>query len=146
MSAARLILISLLVAFLAALAGVLAGRALTKPAPASETVLHALLYDELELDARQKARLDALNRAFAARKTALEKEMKADNVALADAIRRDKAYGPAVSGAVDRIHHVMGTLQKETIEHVFAMRAILKPDQVARYDAAVERALTSPAR
>ncbi len=146
MSAGRLTLVTLLVAFLAALAGVVAGRALTRPAPSSETALHTLLYDELELDAAQKARLDALNRAFAARKAALEKEMRADNVALAEAIRRDRAYGPAVAGAVDRIHHVMGMVQKETIEHVFAMRAILKPDQIARYDAAVEQALTAPAR
>lgn len=146
MKATRLAVMTLLVAFAAALAGVLAGRALTKPAPSSETALHALLYDELALDAGQTARLDALNRDFAARKEVLEKEMKADNVALAEAIRRDKAYGPAVADAVDRIHHVMGTLQKETIEHVFAMRAILKPEQTACYDEGVERALTKSAR
>lgn len=141
------LLLTAAIAFLAALAGVMAGRSLMRPAPSSETALHAVLYDELDLDAGQTAKLAALNRAFAARKGALEAAMKADNGVLAQAIRRDRAYGPGVARAVDDIHHVMGTLQKETIEHVFAMRALLRPDQVARYDAAVEQALTTaPAR
>lgn len=135
---------TLAIAFLAALAGVVVGRALMHPVPSSETALHVVLYEQLDLDPTQKARLAALNRTFAARKAALETAMRADNIVLAQAIRRDRAYGPAVARAVDDIHLVMGTLQKETIEHVFAMRALLKPHQTARYDAAVEKALTFP--
>jgi hypothetical protein len=37
----------------------------------------------------------------------------------------------------------MGQLQKETLEHIFAMRALLRPDQVAKFDAAVVKALTA---
>jgi hypothetical protein len=145
MTVRQRLLATLVVAFLAALAGVLAGRALVRPAPASETALHAVLYHALDLDAGQRARLDALNTAFATRKAALEAEMKADNARLAQAIQQDGGYGPHVAAAVDRTHHVMGTLQKETLEHVFAMRAQLKPHQLPRYDAAVARALTAPA-
>ena len=38
----------------------------------------------------------------------------------------------------------MGELQKATLSHVFAMRAVLRPDQAARFDAAVAEALTRP--
>ena len=40
----------------------------------------------------------------------------------------------------------MGELQKETLAHIFAMRALLKPDQAAKFDAAVTKALTEDAR
>ena len=41
---------------------------------------------------------------------------------------------------------MMGQLQKETLEHIFAMRAVLRPDQAARFDAAVVKALTAKER
>jgi hypothetical protein len=31
----------------------------------------------------------------------------------------------------------MGALQKETLQHLFAMRGVLRPDQQARFDAAL---------
>jgi hypothetical protein len=37
----------------------------------------------------------------------------------------------------------MGDLQKETLEHIFAMRAVLRPDQAAKFDDAVVKALTA---
>ena len=65
---------------------------------------------------------------------------------LAAAIAAEHGYGPKVAQAVDRSHQVMGQLQKETLQHMFAMRAVLRPDQAAQFDAAVVRALTQPAR
>ena len=41
---------------------------------------------------------------------------------------------------------VMGELQKETLAHIFAMRQILRPDQAAKFDQAVVKALTVDAR
>jgi hypothetical protein len=38
----------------------------------------------------------------------------------------------------------MGALQKATLEHVFAMRAILRPDQQARFDEVVSESLAQP--
>ena len=72
--------------------------------------------------------------------------MRADNQRLAAAIAAEHGYGPKVAQAVDRSHQVMGQLQKETLQHMFAMRAVLRPDQAAQFDAAVVRALTQPAR
>jgi hypothetical protein len=51
-----------------------------------------------------------------------------------------------VSASVDRAHHAMGQLQKETLEHVFAMRSVLRADQAAKFDQAVVKALTAKER
>lgn len=40
----------------------------------------------------------------------------------------------------------MGELQKETLEHLFAMRAVLNPDQAKLFDSTVVKALTVDAR
>jgi len=141
----RLLLIAL-VAFAAAVAGVWVGRAYVARQAPVETELHALLHDQLGLDAGQHARIEAIERRFAVRKQALELELRADNARLADAIEAEHGYGPRVSAAIDRSHHAMGELQKETLEHIFAMRGILRPDQAARFDQAVVKALTAEER
>ena len=50
---------------------------------------------------------------------------------------------PRVTAAVDHFHVAMGDLQKATIEHIFAMRAVMRPDQAARLDRTVVKALTA---
>ena len=142
MSDWRRLLVIGLIAFAAAIAGVLVGRAYVAREAPVETELHALLHRELDLDAGQKARIEAIEKRFAVRKQALELELRADNARLAEAIQAEHGYGPAVRAAVDRSHQAMGQLQKETLEHVFAMRSVLRPDQAARFDAAVVKALT----
>src|SRR3546814_5423431 len=84
--------------------------------------------------------MDEIERRFAIRRQALELELRADNARLADAIQAEHGYGPAVGAAIDRSHQAMGELQKETLEHVFAMRAVLTPEQAAKFDATVVRA------
>lgn len=135
-----------LVAFAAALAAVLVARIWIAPQPQVESEVHALLHQRLTLDADQDRRIHALETAFAARRAALESEMRADNERLAAAIAAEHGYGPQVAQAVDRTHHVMGALQKETLQHIFAMRAVLRPDQAQEFDAAVVKALTDPVR
>ncbi|MCP3731496.1 periplasmic heavy metal sensor [Sphingomonas sp. MG17] len=145
MSARRYLLVAL-VAFTAALGAVLAARAWFVPTPRVESQVHTLLHRQLTLDADQERRIHALEAAFAKRREALEAEMRADNERLAAAIVAEHGYGPKVGEAVDRTHHVMGQLQKETLQHIFAMRGVLRPDQAAQLDAAIVRALTQPAR
>ena len=74
---------------------------------------------------------------------ALEDRLKRSNALLGDAITAEHEYGPRVSAAVDDTHDAMGDLQKATLEHVFAMRAILRPDQQARFDAVVSKSLAA---
>ena len=132
--------------FVAAIAGVVIGRQILAPAHPAGSELHAVLHDQLSLDEAQERRLHALEQSFATRRQALEQEMRAENAQLAEAIAAEHGNGPRVAAAVDASHRTMGTLQKETLVHIFAMRALLRPDQAARFDAAVTRALTEDAR
>ena len=138
----RRTLLAALIVFAAAIAGVWVGQAVLVPRPAAGSELHALLHDQLNLDPAQHAKLDALEAQFAVRRKALELEMRAGNARLAAAIEAEHGYGPQVSSAIDQSHMAMGELQKETLEHVFAMRELLRPDQTAKFDGAVVKALT----
>ena len=141
----RIVLIAI-IAFAAAVGGVFVGRAFVGHPPQAENELHSLLHDQLNLSAEQHAQIGALEKQFAVRKQALELTMRADNATLAGAIEAEHGYGPQVSATIDHSHRVMGELQKETLEHIFAMRALLKPDQAAQFDQVVVKALTQDAR
>jgi hypothetical protein len=131
------------VAFIAALGGSWAGRELILEHQRDHgTALHRIIHHDLDLDAGQKAALDRIEAQFAVRRRALEMEMRADNARLAAAIQIEHGTGPQVRAAIDRSHHAMGELQKETVAHVFAMRRLLRPEQAERFDKAVVKALT----
>lgn len=133
------LLLAIALAFVAGLGGAFAGRAMLRPAPPE---WHRLLHEQLGLDPAQSARIEGIEHSFAQRKAALESQQRAANADLAAAIEAEHGYGPRVSAAVDRSHIVMGQLQKATLEHVFAMRGVLRPDQAARFDAGIAKALT----
>ena len=145
MSSRRLLLVGL-IAFAAAIAGVFVGRLATDAPKANETELHTLLHDQLDLTPAQDAKIDRIEADFAGRRRALELEMRASNVRLAEAIKAERGYGPRVTEAIDHTHEVMGTLQKETLVHLFAMRAVLDRDQAKMFDESVVKALTADAR
>ena len=132
--------------FAAAVAGVFMGRTLWPATQQADSQIHALLHHELSLDSSQRARLDLLEGTFDVRRKALELELRADNAKLAEAITAEHGYGPGVVAAVDASHGAMGRLQKATLEHVFAMRALLRPQQAARFDQTVVKALTADPR
>jgi hypothetical protein len=138
----RRTILLLLLTFAAAIAGVVVGRTFVVPDRPVENALHDTLHKALDLDPGQQARLEAIEKSFAVRRRALELELQAGNARLADAIETEHGYGPKVAAAVDRSHQTMGELQKETLEHIFAMRAVLKPDQAEKFDQAVVKALT----
>jgi len=134
---------TILIALVAGLVGALVGARMIDRAPVPP--LHALVHHDLDLTSAQRARVDVLERDYAARRQALEAEMRAANADLAGAIREERGYGPKVTAAVDRFHGAMGRLQKATIEHVFAMRTVLTPAQAKRFDQSVVKALTADA-
>ena len=142
----RQLLIVGLVAFAAAIAGVLIGRHLVPAPPQPGAELHAVLHRQLSLDSEQERQLEMLESAFAVRRRALQLEMRAENARLAGAIAAEHGNGPRVAAAVDASHRTMGQLQKETLAHIFAMRELLRPDQAAKFDAAVTKALTEDPR
>lgn len=140
---ARRLIFVVVLAFLAALAGVLIGRSIVEPRSEQATALHQLLHDQLDLTPEQRDRIAALEERFAIRRRELELEIRADNARIAAAIQAEHGYGPRVTAEVDRSHRVMGDLQKETLAHIFAMRGVLRPDQQQRFDHAVVEALTA---
>lgn len=129
------------VAFAAALAGTWLGQQMLNNGRQNETELHAFLHGDLDLDTTQTAKFEAIEQRFAIRRRALELEMKAANAHLAEAMETEHGYGPQVTAAVDHTHHVMGEMQKETLEHLFEMRSVLRPDQATAFDRAVTKAL-----
>ncbi len=139
----RRALLVALIAFCAGLAGAWVGRTFI-PAPSPQHAeLHDFLHNGLNLDPGQRTQLETLESGFAVQKRTLEGQLRANNAELARAIDREHGEGPEVTAAVDRSHRVMGELQKATLAHIFAMRALMRPDQAAKFDAAVMRALTA---
>ena len=144
MTRGRWLLLIAIVAFLASLCGVFAARHFFAAERQSETEVHKLLHENLKLSPEQHAKIEALEKQHAIRKRAMELEMRAANARLAAAIDAEHGYGTQVTAAVDHIHHVMGEMQKETLQHLFAMRSTLTPVQARTFDATVTKALTGP--
>jgi Spy/CpxP family protein refolding chaperone len=138
--AQRAILVTIVVAFLAGLAGMGLGRFVF--APERTPSLHGMLHERIDLSDLQEQQIDALERDFTPRRRALETEMRAANAELAAAMREEHAFGPRVTAAVERFHAAMSELQSATLSHVFAMRAVLTPEQCVEFDAIVASALT----
>jgi len=144
-NASRYALVAL-VAFCVALGASWLSRNVMAPAHPAGGELHVLMHEKLDLDSAQKRKIEALEADFAVQRRALDQRLRDANAGLAAAMASEHQYGPRVSEAVDRCHMAMGELQKATLRHVFAMRAVLRPDQAARFDAGIARALTQPAQ
>jgi len=147
MTSWRLLVVVALIAFSAALGGVYAGQNIfAADRRESETELHALLHRQLGLNSSQDEKIHGIEERFAMRRKALELEMKAANARLAEAIEAEHGYGPQVTAAIDHTHEIMGELQKETLQHLFAMRAVLTAEQAAKFDKSVAKALAPEAQ
>lgn len=138
----RGLLITIVVALAAGFAGVGLGK-LAFDRNQHQPTLHEVIHRELHLTPAQTRQIETLESTFRGRREALEMEMRAANAELASAIRDEHGYGPRVSAAVERFHHAMGQLQTEMIQHVFAMREVLTPDQKEIFDNTVVSALTA---
>ncbi len=94
-----------------------------------EVTSHAWLHRELNLTEAQHKALEPIEAKFGERQRQLAAALRESKHRLAQVIAEDKAYTPRVTAAVENVHHCMGELQKASIEHVFAMRAVLTPEQ-----------------
>lgn len=141
----RSLLLTLLLALLAGAGGAMIGLRILDGA-GGEATLHDRLHDELDLTAVQERSHAAEETAFAASKRAFEQRIRAANAQLAAAIQASGRDGPEVQRAIDRVHQALGDYQKETVAHIFRMRAVLTPAQAERFDTIVSDALTADAR
>lgn len=94
-----------------------------------EIASHEWLHRELKLTEAQHKALEPIEQGFGEKQRRLAEALREANRQLARAMAEDKAYTLRVAAAVERVHHCMGELQKVSIEHVFAMRAVLTPEQ-----------------
>lgn len=146
MSVMRSMALTLILSVLVAVLGVWGGAQYVMHRMQRPTPLHELVHEKLGLTADQEKRIAGMERDHDAKRQALEAEMRAANAQLAQAFQQTHAYTPQVQAAIDRFHRAMGELQKETIVHTLAMRAVLTPDQTARFDETVVRSLTEDTR
>lgn len=119
--------------------GVQYGLGQARPSPGLDEILH----NELNLTAEQEQRIHQFEAQFAIRRQTLEDEMRAANRDLAAAIQTEPDYGPQAQSAIERFHAAESALQEETVKHVLAMRTVLSPEQITRFDQAIAAALTS---
>lgn len=138
----RSLTVTLVLALLAGVAGAAIGLRSQFASPI-ESSLHDRLHGELDLRADQERSFEAEEAAFAVRKRAFARNIGAANAQLAAAIHDTGRDGPEVQRAIDRVHAVLGAHQKESVAHIFRMRAVLTPAQTARFDAIVTEALTA---
>ncbi|GGE39138.1 hypothetical protein GCM10011367_11960 [Marinicauda pacifica] len=101
---------------------------------------HALVHEELELDAEQDTRIDEIEARFAAIRDAKEAELREAREAIGEALLRDKALSEDVTAATARYHDAMVELQLATLDHLLAMRAELSPEQAQEFDDILGRA------
>lgn len=144
--AVRRYALTLVIAFVAALAGVAIGCRLLMPAAPAASDIHMLIHRDIRLDPAQTVALDRLEAQFAATRAVLDARLRGDNARLAAAIEAEHRDGPRVTQAIDAVHHSMGDLQKATLTHVFAMHRVLRPDQAATFDRLVVAKMTDTGR
>ena len=84
---------------------------------------------QLQTTPEQEKKIDLMKSAYAEQKRHGEALMMMANRELAQAILEDKQDSEKVRAAVDKIHHAMGGLQKETLNHLFEMKNVLRPEQ-----------------
>ena len=143
MSIWRSIALTLVLSILAGALGVWGGARYVAAHIGQPPSLHQVVHDQLNLTANQRQRIEGLERAYALKRQALEAEMRAANVELAQAYQEAHAYTPKVQASIDRFHRAMDALQTETMLHVIAMRGVLTPAQAAQFDDTVVRSLTA---
>lgn len=139
----RSILLTLVLAAIAAAVGVWGGVAYVQSRMPHPPSLHDTLHRRLHLNPDQSARIESLERDHAVKRRALEAEMRAANAELAQAYQQAHAYSPQVQAAIDRFHRAMDALQRESMMHVIAMRSVLTPAQASQFDDTVVKSLTA---
>ncbi len=134
----------------AALAGVLSAAAFTQLKSSLSTDsgvnLHAFLHEKVQLDAAERAGLDAKEAAYNAQRLAIEERLKAANGKLAAAIQADPRWSPEVEAATREVEEAAAALQRATLVHIFEMRDGLHEKDRSAYDRILIEALKRGAK
>lgn len=142
----RAILLSVCLAFLAGVGGAFVGAKFLAPNTPQDNALHELLHSKLNLSPDQERDISTEENRFARARAHREAIIRKANVKLARAIQATKRDGPEVQMAIEHIHVALGEYQKETVSHIFRMRAVLTSEQAEIFDRSVSQALMQEQR
>ncbi len=84
---------------------------------------------QLHITPEQDKALGPIEQRYAQRRAELTRAIQQANAELANAVLEDKWDSPRVNAAIEKIHAAQGELQMVTMQHVFEMKAVLRPDQ-----------------
>ncbi len=132
---------AVLFSFVAGLAGVWLGLKTLHTSNPSPISLHERIHHEFNLDSEQQAALHALEEKYATNQAQYAKALKRASNELAAAIKEHHSLSPDVVRAEKNYLQVLGDFQTQTLQHIFAMRAILSPEQAKVFDDIVLRSL-----
>ncbi len=138
-SGIRTALLIIGLSFLAGVVGILLGHKYIMPDAVRTVGLHEQIHAELVLDKAQDEKLHDLETGFSQNKAALEARMKAASAGLSRAMQEAHSLAPNVIEAKDQYVQVLDEMQTLTIEHIFAMRALLDAGQAEKFDNIVQR-------
>ncbi|MDQ7019774.1 MAG: hypothetical protein Q9M33_11485 [Robiginitomaculum sp.] len=137
----RKTIFAVILSFLAGIAGVWVGLK-TLPNPGASTInLHEAIHHEFDLNNEQEAALIRLEERYAINRKKYIKALKEANFELASTIKKHHDLSPEVVMAEQKYLSVLGDFQTETLRHIFAMRAIMSPEQAKKFDDIVLRSL-----
>lgn len=126
---APVLILLVTVAVVAVLACWLTSRYLSGRAPSGHVEAHQWVHARLGLTAEQETQLGQIEKRFDEQKRHYGEMLRIANMELAQAIREDRAHSPRVTDAVAKIHQAQGELQNATLQHIFEMKPVLRPEQ-----------------
>ncbi len=128
----------IVLSFFAGVVGIILGHEYIMPNTNKSLGLHDKIHKELVIEADKDEKLHRLELEFARNKTTLEKRMKQANQKLSRAIKQYHQMSPEVIAAKQEYIQTLDELQTLTIEHIFAMRALLSEKQAEKFDEIVQ--------
>lgn len=100
-----------------------------RSATASTKDYHEWIHRKLKMTPQQEQLSETSESRYEETKRHLEEVIRLANLELAQNIRRDQSFSPAVQKSMSEIHQAMGELQKATLEHVFELKDVLDREQ-----------------
>lgn len=91
--------------------------------------VHNWLHSQMTLTKTQEQAIARMEAGFAAEQQRLQSTIRNANRELGAALTSERGYSARVAAAVEDIHAAQGELQKVTLQHIFAMQAVLTPEQ-----------------
>lgn len=108
------------------------GNRRPSPVAGSEEDFHRWMHEQLAITPAQHEALEAVEAAFEKERQQLRDEIASAGKQLADAVRKGKSGSAEIDAALLRLNAAQGKLQRATLDHFFAMKDHLDPEQAEK--------------